>query len=65
MARAEKKAKILFGTVIKLLVETVIKKISAVSGNIESIYHKVRKFCPSINVSLGKTDVVIVYVTYE
>ena len=35
---------------------------SAISGNIESIYQKVRKFCPSINVSLGKTDVGLVIV---
>ena len=60
IARAEKKAKILFETVIKLLVETVMKKINAISGNIESIYEKVRKFCPSINVSLGKTDAALV-----
>ena len=63
----KKKAKILFETVIKFLVETVIKKISAVSGNIESIYQKVRNFCPSINDSLDKTGVGLVfdYVTYE
>ena len=32
------------------------------SGNIESTYQKVRKFYPSINVSLGKADVEIDYV---
>ena len=52
--RRRKKANILVKTVVTLLVETLIKKISAISGNIESIYQKVGKFCPSHNVSLGK-----------
>ena len=41
----KKKAKVLVETSIKLLLETVIKKVSALSGINKSIYQKVGKFC--------------------
>ena len=41
------------------MVETVIKEITAISRDFESIHQKAKEFCASVNVSLDETDLEI------
>ena len=41
------------------MVETVIKEITAISRDFESIHQKAKEFCASVNVSLDETDIEI------